>query len=66
MDLLNRLPFAFYLLAIIGGFIGLASMLKANPMTTPYGAMFGCIIGASLSIIAVGRIIEVLQQIRDK
>jgi len=66
-DLLNRLPFVFYLLAIIGAFIGLASMLAAKELSgAEAGAMFGCIIGASLSIIAFGRIIEVLHQIRDK
>jgi hypothetical protein len=67
-DLLNRLPFAFYLLGIIGGFIlfGFTVATAAESSTAETGAMFGYTIGASLSIIAIGRIIEVLQQIRDK
>ncbi|HIA63390.1 MAG TPA: hypothetical protein EYN93_10935 [Planctomycetaceae bacterium] len=67
-DLLNRLPFAFYLLGIIGGFIlfGFTVATAAESSTAETGAMFGYTIGASLSIIGFGRIIEVLQQIRDK
>ena len=67
-DLLNRLPFVFYLLGIIGGFILLCftGATAAESSTAETGAMFGYTIGASLSIIGFGRIIEVLQQIRDK
>jgi hypothetical protein len=67
-DLLNRLPFAFYLLGIIGGFIlfGFTVATAAESSTAETGAMFGYTIGATLSIIGFGRIIEVLQQIRDK
>ena len=65
-DLLNRLPFVFYVLAVIGGVVVLMSMFASKELSgAEAGAMLGYTVGAVLSMFAVGRIIEVLHQIRD-
>lgn len=67
-DFLNRLPFAFYLLAIIAGvvLIGFTIANSDELSSTEIGGVLGYTVGAVLSMLAVGRIIEVLHQIRDK
>jgi hypothetical protein len=66
-DVFNRLPLLYYCLAILSGLIGTIVLLLLDddvPDIVPV-ALIGYIVGAVLSMFAVGRVIEVLQQIRD-
>jgi Na+/H+-translocating membrane pyrophosphatase len=65
-DLLNRLPFVFYVLAVIVGFVVLMSMSAAKELSgAEIGALIGYTVGSVLSMFAVGRVIQLLHQIRD-
>ena len=66
-DLLSGLPAIYYGLAILCGVI-LMGFTFANEdylSFTEMGAWIGYTVGAVLSMFAVGRVIELLQQIRD-
>ena len=64
--MLNRLPFVFYVLAVIVGFVVLMSMSAAKELSgAEIGALIGYTVGSVLSMFAVGRVIQLLHQIRD-
>jgi hypothetical protein len=66
-EVLSDLPFIFYLLAILCGvvLIGFTIANAAERNSTQMGAWIGYTIGSVLSMLAVGRVIELLQQILD-
>jgi len=66
-ETLSSLPTIYYCLAILCG-LGLlfATFINAGELTgAEVGYMIGWIFGSALSMFAVGRVIELLQQIRD-
>ena len=67
-ELLSCLPVIYYGLAIICGAVLLFATI-VNFEKSSYaeaGAMIGYTVGSVLSMFAVGRVIQLLQQIRDK
>ena len=64
---LSRLPSIYYVLAILCGIVllGFTAANKDNLNSTEIGSWIGYSVGAVLSMFAVGRVIELLQQIRD-
>ena len=66
-EVLGRLPAICYCLAVIGGFVLLVFIVSTAGSLTDVeiGAMIGCAVGFILSMFVVGRVIELLQQIRD-
>jgi len=63
-DLINRLPTIYYFLGIIAGIVLLVATFGSQSDAEKV-AMLGYTVGAVLSMFAVGRVIELLQQIRD-
>ena len=65
---LNQLPFVIYYLAILCGVVLIGfTIFNADKLSSiQIGYLFGGTAGGVISMIAVGRIIEVLHQIRDK
>ena len=66
-ELLSSLPGIYYGLAILCGvvLIGFTIANSDELSSTEIGAWVGYTVGAVLSMFAVGRVIELLQQIRD-
>ena len=66
-ETLSSLPTIYYVLAIFCGvvLIGFTIANSDELSSTQIGAWIGYTVGAVLSMFAVGRVIEVLQQIRD-
>lgn len=66
-ELLSVLPAIYYRLAILCGvvLIGFTIANSDELSSTEIGAWVGYTVGAVLSMFAVGRVIELLQQIRD-
>ncbi|MBT5125409.1 MAG: hypothetical protein HOH50_08185 [Planctomycetaceae bacterium] len=66
-EVLGRLPVICYCLAVIGGFVFLTfTVATAGDLSdAEIGAMIGCTAGSILSMFVVGRMIQLLQQIRD-
>jgi Na+/H+-translocating membrane pyrophosphatase len=66
-ELLSDLPGAFYGLAILCGIVLLIFTLVNSDQfnSTQIGSLIGWTFGSVLSMLAVGRVIELLQQIRD-
>jgi len=64
---LNSLPVIYYGLAILCGIVllGFTAANSDELSSTQIGAWIGYTVGAVLSMFAVGRVIELLQQIRD-
>ena len=64
---LNSLPVIYYGLAILCGIVllGFTAANSGELSSTEIGAWVGYTVGAVLSMFAVGRVIELLQQIRD-
>jgi hypothetical protein len=67
-DVLSVLPVIYYGLAIICGAVLLfATIVNFDKFSyAEAGAMIGYTVGSVLSMFAVGRVIQLLQQIRDK
>ena len=67
-ELLSGLPVLYYVLATIcGAVLLLATIVNFEELKdAERGAMIGYTVGSVLSMFAVGRVIELLQQIRDK
>jgi Na+/H+ antiporter NhaC len=66
-ELLSDLPGAFYGLAILCGVVLLIfTLVNADKFSSfQIGSLIGYTVGGALSMLAVGRVIELLQQIRD-
>ena len=68
-DFLSGLPIIYYVLAILNGAvcgIGTAALgFTTNIGEVELGQLIGYTVGSTLSIFAVGRVIQLLQQIRD-
>ena len=66
-ELLSGLPAIYYFLAVFCGIVllGFTAVNADELNSTQIGAWIGYTIGSVLSILAVGRVIELLQQIRD-
>ena len=66
-EALSSLPAIYYVLAIFCGvvLIGFTIANADELSSTQIGAWIGYTVGAVLSMLAVGRVIELLQQIRD-
>ena len=66
-DTLSGLPVLYYVLATIcGAVLLLATIVNFEELKdAERGAMIGYTVGSVLSMLAVGRVIELLQQIRD-
>ena len=66
-EVLSGLPAIYYGLAIFCGIVLLlVTLFNAEKLSgAEIGAMIGYTIGSVLSMFAVGRVIELLQQIRD-
>ena len=67
-ELLSGLPVLYYVLATIcGAVLLLATIVNFEKLEdAERGAMIGYTVGSVLSMFAVGRVIQLLQQIRDK
>ena len=65
--LLSGLPAIYYVLAIFcGAVLVVFTIANADELnSTQIGAWIGYTVGAVLSMLTVGRVIELLQQIRD-
>ena len=61
---LSSLPTIYYFLAILCGIILLVGGLSTNPSDSEAGALIGYTVGVVLSMFAVGRVIQLLQQSR--
>ncbi|MBT5123715.1 MAG: hypothetical protein HOM32_03825, partial [Planctomycetaceae bacterium] len=66
-EALSSLPAIYYFLAILCGvvLIGFTIANSDELSSTQIGAWVGYTVGGVLSMFAVGRVIELLQQIRD-
>ena len=66
-ELLSDLPGAFYGLAILCGIVLLIfTLVNADKFNSfQIGSLIGCTVGGVLSMLAGGRVIQLLQQIRD-
>jgi len=66
-ELLSGLPAIYYVLAIFcGAVLVVFTIANADELnSTQIGAWIGYTVGAVLSMLTVGRVIELLQQIRD-
>ena len=66
-ELMGLLPAVYYFLAVFCGIVllGFTAVNSDELNSTQIGAWIGYTIGSVLSILAVGRVIELLQQIRD-
>jgi Na+/H+ antiporter NhaC len=66
-ELLSDLPATYYVLAILCGVVLLVfTLVNAKDLSgAEIGSLIGYTVGGVLSMFAVGRVIELLQQIRD-
>ena len=66
-EFLSGLPATYYVLAICCGIVLLIFTLVNSDQfnSTQIGSLIGWTFGSVLSMLAVGRVIELLQQIRD-
>ena len=67
IELLSGLPAIYYSLSVFCGIVllGFTAVNSGELNSTQIGAWIGYTVGAVLSILAIGRVIELLQQIRD-
>jgi len=66
-ELLSDLPATYYVLAILCGVVLLIfTLVNAKDLSgAEIGSLIGYTVGGVLSMFAIGRVIELLQQIRD-